>query len=447
MQHRALTPAYHGAPAPSVASPSKLGHRIASSIGAVGATISGILVALLCASILIPVLFGFIALGFLPVSYGVPAGFALGALGGFFGNLPLARYNLRVFPPRVQGRPRYLLVAFYAAGFVYSVGAFLWSLLGAPDAAIASFGGGAGHESVPDALADQFAMFASPALYAGNAGFLIGYLSGLVVPFCLRQLHPRAFLDGPFVVFLRRFSTFSDREVLRKVLRAVPPGTPVAMLTATGSRAGDWNPFLIGFAGLKIRQPIRSMPIILRSTDADWREAADTMIARAKSIVMDLSEGSGAISEEIAMIEKHGRCADTVLLSRQSNTIDELVAKHPDYAASRRIEYRQSWLGAWSRFIVGGMLSSLLGLFVVLISALIVTIVGNLGAAAPAPALGLGPGGEVPISYDFGWSGILVGAAYLAVTGFVFVSFFLRPVLNRAAYRAIRDSLSVRNAA
>jgi hypothetical protein len=54
----------------------------------------------------------------------------------------------------------------------------------------------------------------------------------------------RAFLERPFVLFLRRFSTFSDRAVVAVILRQAAYNVPVVFLTPTLSRPGDWDLFL-----------------------------------------------------------------------------------------------------------------------------------------------------------------------------------------------------------
>ena len=60
------------------------------------------------------------------------------------------------------------------------------------------------------------------------------------------------------------------------------------------------------------------------------------------------------------MIENLDRCADTVILTRNGRSIDDLVAAaHPRFAACDRIEYRSSWFGAVPRMFVGTGVSAL----------------------------------------------------------------------------------------
>ena len=90
------------------------------------------------------------------------------------------------------------------------------------------------------------------------------WVFGASGPLLLRHRKPRRLLDRPFVLFLRRFSTFADRAVIAMVLRQAPSGMPVVFLTPTRSQPGDWDPFVVGFAGMKLWHPFRSVPIVLR---------------------------------------------------------------------------------------------------------------------------------------------------------------------------------------
>ena len=124
----------------------------------------------------------------------------------------------------------------------------------------------------------------------------------------------RAFLERPFVLFLRRFSTFSDRAVVAVILRQAAYNVPVVFLTPTLSRAGDWDLFIVGFAGLKLFHPWRSAPIVIRAQDDAWQEAAEDLIRRAQTILLDVSDTSGALRAECEMLDRAGRWSDTVCL-------------------------------------------------------------------------------------------------------------------------------------
>jgi hypothetical protein len=183
----------------------------------------------------------------------------------------------------------------------------------------------------------------------------IMWLAGLSIPFVSRHLRPRAFLAHPFVLHLRRFSTFSDRAVISVVLKASPAGVPVVFLTPTRTRAGDWNPFLIGLAGIKMWAPFRSIPITLRARDEDWKAAAEELIQHARLIIIDMSEGSDAIHTEIAMISAAARWSNTVIIERRME--DKAVARGVAQECEKcaYLYYKKSWISAMPR-LVGGFL-------------------------------------------------------------------------------------------
>jgi hypothetical protein len=209
--------------------------------------------------------------------------FLLVPLAALSSGVPFGRFLIRVLPPRFSGARR--TVAFWIVGAL-AILVIIWDLrfvmaaltLGSSDL-------------LPAIIA--LALFCVPPA---------AWLLGATGPLVLRHRHPRAFLDRPYVLFLRRFSTFSDRSILGLVLRQAPAGKPIVFLTSARSQPGDWNPFLVGFAGMKLWHPFRSVPIMLRANDADWQQVAEELIARASTILIDTSEGSGSITTEVELI-------------------------------------------------------------------------------------------------------------------------------------------------
>lgn len=229
------------------------------------------------------------------------------------------RFLLRALPPAMsdQGRiGRSRAIAFYAAftGF-YIYGVFGFVAL-KPQAAIG---------------APLLAMLWT----IGAVGLLIH-----------RHRRPRAFLDRPFVLFLRRFSTFSDRAVIALVLQQAANKVPVVFLTPTISRPGDWDPYLVGFAGLHLWHLWRSAPITIRVQDSAWQRAADELIRRAHTILLDTSETSSALRTETEMIDRAGRWPDTVCLNASSSEV-------PPLSGARVIDYTKSWMRALPRMVIG----------------------------------------------------------------------------------------------
>jgi hypothetical protein len=80
---------------------------------------------------------------------------------------------------------------------------------------------------------------------------------GFAIPLFQRHWKPHKPLKRPFVLFLRRFSTYADRSVSNALLKVSPAGKPVAFLTATQSRAKDWNPSFSKKAKQALKKRVR----------------------------------------------------------------------------------------------------------------------------------------------------------------------------------------------
>jgi hypothetical protein len=232
-------------------------------------------------------------------------------------------------------------------------------------------------------------------------------------PLILRHWKPRAFLDRPFVLFLRRFSTFSDRTVIALVLKQAPSGVPVVFLTPRLSRPGDWDPFVVGFVGLKVLHPWKSVPIVLRASDDDWRPAADELIRRAQTILLDTSETSSALRTEVEMIDNANRWSDTVclrLLARNAGPGEDSLG-YP--LRARIIDYRKSWVRALPRMVIGLVIVQLTSVFLSI------------------PLSVLTPGFMHPLALIL----ILIAATS------AYYSVFVRPTINREAKLSLKTAL------
>jgi len=258
---------------------------------------------------------------------------------------------------------------------------------------------------------DQAAMFMGN-LFTSISCFLL-WAIGAFGPLIRHHRKPRSFLERPFVLFLRRFSTFSDRSVIAMVLKQAKRGVPVVFLTPTSSQPGDWDPFLVGFAGFKMLRPLSSVPIVLRARDDDWQNAANELILRARTILFDTTDTSDAIRVEMEMIEVADRWSDTVFLRLQREDQGHHVDSSSDNRRARVIDYTKSWVRAIPMMIIG-------------IPVVLMTIVW-LGAAA----------------------GFLLNSAwhkfvFLLIVAFgilFYFSVFVRPTINRAAKAALKTVL------
>jgi hypothetical protein len=179
------------------------------------------------------------------------------------------------------------------------------------------------------------------------------WATGVIGLLIRRHRRLRSILDRPFVVFLRRFSTFPDRAVIALILKQAAYNVPVVFLTPTHSRPGDWDPYLVGFAGLKLLHPWRSAPIVIRVPHDAWQEAADELIRRAQTILLDTSETSSALRTEAEMLDRAGRWPDTVCLRLLVPSASTDTARVGALGGVRTIEYTKSWVRALPKMLIG----------------------------------------------------------------------------------------------
>jgi hypothetical protein len=230
-------------------------------------------------------------------------------------------------------------------------------------------------------------------------------------PLIKRHLKPLAFLERPYVLFLRRFSRFSDRTVINLVLRQTPASKPVLFLVAPRSRVGDWNPFLIGFAGMKLLHPFRSMPFCVTSKNTEWEQDIQTLIKRARFVIVDISEKSAAIQTEIEMINEAGCWQKTILLGEVSKNA---AVGTIDSDGFQTIHYRKSWIRGIPRMIIGYLAMH------ISVIPLVIMIVQSL---------------------DTSWIRIpclLLGISFL---GWLYISFFVRPSIDRKSKLSLKKLL------
>jgi hypothetical protein len=250
-----------------------------------------------------------------------------------------------------------------------------------------------------------FAM--EPKILMVGVLYIIVWTVGIIGLLIRRHHRPRAFLDRPFVLFLRRFSTFSDRAVIALILQQAANKLPVVFLAPTFSHPRDWDPYLVGFAGLKLWHPWRSTPIVTRTRDAAWQDAADELIRRAHTILLDISDTSSALRTEAEMLDKTGRWSDTVCL----RLFVPNAVSGGSFSGVRTIDYEKSWVRALPRMVIG-LLLVLLAAF----SAIPAVLAFSVSVSLP------------PI---VGWAAVVIAPAY-------YYAVFVRPSINRKAKAALK---------
>ena len=307
------------------------------------------------------------------------------------------RFALRIAPPEITGRIRF--------------GALILTLL--PPLLFALY-------PIPFLLyffiSSESLQTRQPTAIDSAVFFVLFFIwfASFAFPLIKRHLKPLSFLQRPYVLFLRRFSKFSDRTVINLVLRQTPASKPVAFLVAPHSLVGDWNPFLVGFAGMKLLHPFRSAPLVVKSKDTQWEEAIQTLIKQAQFVIVDISEKSSSIETELEMINRAGCWQKTILLQEVSK---ETLAGTTGPEESQTIHYRKSWIRGIPRIILGyfAMHVSVITIFIIVVQ-----------------------------SIDSSWiriSCLLLGLPFL---GWLYISFFVRPSIDRAAKISLKQVLRAR---
>jgi len=367
----------------------------------------------------------------------------------FIPGLAVGRFLLRSFPPRLSGKRRRWLLGFLLFMTIFWVISMGIGIFGFPakiptpnNPAVAS---SLGTKDPTINFPESANFHRAAALFDSALYKILQFMSalfwwfGFAIPLFQRHWTPHKPLEKPFVLFLRRFSTYADRSVNNALLKVTPAGKPVAFLTATQSRAKDWNPFQVGFSGIKLRRPFQSMPIILRSTNENWKKAAAELIRKSEKIVMDLSEGSGAIQTEIDMIEQAGRWPDTIILMTEQKVKDEepeLIERLVDKGTTI-IKYTKSWWRAIPRLLFGlpaaCLFSAPLFLLPILFALVVNSVMGWIGGtqaeSTPLNIMALGPALKYfSVVFLLGWF-------------WLFYVFFVHPTFSKKARQALKDGV------
>lgn len=307
-----------------------------------------------------------------------PVGWLAGAAAGivgFYGSFAMARYVARLFPIKLSGTPRIgLILTTAVAAAMYS-----FIVLQSP-----SFG------------RDNFlTMMPMTALLLGTAAWTLFW-----------QTRSIRSLNGPFILYLRRFSSFADRSLMAAFLRARGHGYRAVFLTPVIEAGANLGPMVTAFSGTRLWRPLASCPIPVAARSVDWQDQVEELARAAACIVIDVSDRSPAIALELEIVERC-KSPDSVLwLADQAQT----DVPH----AGRVVRYRRSWPAAMPRIVLE-----------MLAVGACAFLLANALYADPRLA-GLMP-----------WLSFVAGFCLLAVATPVIV----QPSVSRQAHREIRDGL------
>lgn len=163
----------------------------------------------------------------------------------------------------------------------------------------------------------------------------------------------RNILNTRFVLILRRFSTFSDRSLISAILQKIDKRVSKVYIIPYYSKPKDWDPFLIGFAGLKWSNPIRSIPVYLSADNNDWQTAAKELIKQSKKIFIDITDLSLSVQTEIKIINELNCLNKTIFLCDNKFKNNLELESNNNYKLSNVKFYSKSWIRALFRITVG----------------------------------------------------------------------------------------------
>lgn len=274
---------------------------------------------------------------------------AYGCATGFIPAIALARFALRIWPLDASEVPRrHCIVWQRRLGYSAGIGVVLSEAVSLVMEGYFS----------PGASAEGRAII----WYIGSVTCGVGVtIGGAAAISSWAHSHPGYFRRQTFLVYLRRFSGFADRTIIAEVLKAAPCGSPVVFIASPQSAARNWDPFVWAFAGLRLRRPLRSLPVQLRTSDAEWEQAIATLAAEAGMVVMDITERSASVEKEIDMVAGYVQPERVLYLTNRRPMLpaQEKPATPPQIAGGGHLVYERRW--AWFPLVMKIGLFALVG--------------------------------------------------------------------------------------
>jgi hypothetical protein len=211
-----------------------------------------------------------------------------------------ARFVLRVFPPRADGRRRFGL-------------ALLCSLL----AVFLTFGTlREGLEQIVSESTGQ-SLLQHPDLYmlAPGVAWTMAFMF-------LAARYLRGCVAGrDYVLFLRTFLGFSDRAMMATLFSSIGARRKVVVVTTPRSNAASWDPFLVSLRGNPVHVPWARIPEFLTAKNEDWQRPVGELIERSSVVVVDVSEMTPGVADEVAMVQ-HGKSPEQVVWLFEGSQVD-----------------------------------------------------------------------------------------------------------------------------
>jgi uncharacterized membrane protein YhaH (DUF805 family) len=285
---------------------------------------------------------------------------ALGcALSGFLLATPLARLALRVWPVDPFGgwtvRKKFILI-FGILCLIPSIAFFSLTFIGLLNYSTTFAREYPSSQRAYVRSGDYKSMLQYESMLQ-QAVVRLGWSSILLGGFCIFYwAHLRAAnnLGRPFVLFLRRFSDFADRSLVADIIKSMPKGIPLAFIASRSDQVKNWDPFLWAIGGLRLLNPLRNLPIQIKTTDENWIETVEKLLQKTYCVVIDISDRSPSIEMERRLIGKYISQDCVVALVDQRRMTDE-SADQPIRSGIRYIPSYWNWNSAVMIFVKVGI--------------------------------------------------------------------------------------------
>ncbi len=203
------------------------------------------------------------------------------------------------------------------------------------------------------AFAIDEAEASEPASVALAAISWVAFCSGLWIGLRHRTVESLARNGMENVIFLRRFHSLADRSIIEVVRGSLPWSSRLVVLRSPRDLLRLWDPIQILFYGLDLRRPWRGIPVYVHSESGTWVDRARQLVRSARVVVIDASQLSEALLQELALVREVGREHALVVISERSSVA--AASSGAGIPATSIVPYRLGRLRSCFRFLVGFM--------------------------------------------------------------------------------------------
>jgi hypothetical protein len=172
--------------------------------------------------------------------------------------------------------------------------------------------------------------------------------------FLRHVMRPVAAEEFPFLLFLRRFSSTSDRSVAHLIMSAALAMRRIVLLVPRITEPEDWNPITVFVSGVRVWAPLRSLPYFLQASNETWATDVRKLIDKSEIVLIDGSDDTKSVAIELSLIDELRAWPKTVvMLDRgRKKTWVQLAGRTPHSV----IYYDCTWKAAIPRLLLGLLL-------------------------------------------------------------------------------------------